>query len=237
MNKRHRQRHRLCNAAATIAAAYGKAPSPLKAFSKLFLAPRWIGPDQRAPGLRRWKAGEIVEWVAAVFDEENEAAGEWGDVGYYVAQTWRGLWTLYRRITPDDVIEQAVEKFERRANGLDPHPSSRHYQRFRTAADTIAHLVGKAPLGPFEALGELFVVPRWVGARRGRGLRRWRGGPLIRWAWLWMQGKTTESRAVWGDVGYYVAQTWRGLWTLYRRITPASVIEQAIKRYEEMTNQ
>jgi hypothetical protein len=38
-----------------------------------------------------------------------------GDVGYYVAQTWGWLWALYALVTPADIIEGAVAKFERRA--------------------------------------------------------------------------------------------------------------------------
>jgi len=46
----------------------------------------------------------------------GDRRGEWGDVGYYVAQTWTWLWWLYATITPESIINDAVQKFERRAS-------------------------------------------------------------------------------------------------------------------------
>ena len=103
-------RARLTHAARRIAANHDKPlSSPLRALSKLFIAPRWIGRGKRAPGLRRWKRGELVEFLT------DRNAEEWGDVGYYIAQTWRPLWRAYVAVTPARVIEAACRKFEMRA--------------------------------------------------------------------------------------------------------------------------
>jgi NTP pyrophosphatase (non-canonical NTP hydrolase) len=90
--------------------------SPLYALSKLVIAPRWIDYGVRAPGLRRWKRGELLEVAQAAVQRDWAAAREeWGDVGYYVAQSWRWLWWLYAAITPEQIIINAVRKFEARA--------------------------------------------------------------------------------------------------------------------------
>jgi hypothetical protein len=110
-------RVRLEWAARRIASNHDKAPaSPLYALSKLVIAPRWIGRGVRAPGLRRWKRGELIEVVGALLRRDKAAAREeWGDVGYYVAQSWGWLWRAYVAVTPNDVIEAACRKFEARA--------------------------------------------------------------------------------------------------------------------------
>ena len=102
-------RERLEEAAATIAGFYGKAPArPLQALGRLIVAPHWV-----RPGVRRWQGGELIAWLGALGSAE---AGEaWGDVGYYVAQTWGWLWCLYQAITDEAVIAQAVERYEERA--------------------------------------------------------------------------------------------------------------------------
>lgn len=84
-------------AAAQIAANNDRPPaSPLRAMSKLLIAPRWTGPNQRAPGRRRWKRGEALELLGAV-----------------LARDW--AWMVYRAVTPASIVEGAVRKFERRA--------------------------------------------------------------------------------------------------------------------------
>ena len=107
---------RLQEAARQIAASYRKpSAGPWKALCKLFLAPRWIGLDVRASGFQRWKRGELAEWLLSRPEQRGE---EWGDVGYYVAQTWSWLWRLYTAVTPVTIIEASVAKFERRVNNL-----------------------------------------------------------------------------------------------------------------------
>ncbi len=111
-------RPRLQSAATQIAAKFNKPPlTPIAALRKLVVAPRWAGYGKRAPGLRRWKSGElVVECVLALMYRDRDAlAQEWGDAGYYVAHTWGWLWWLYEAITPANIIEAAVQKFERRA--------------------------------------------------------------------------------------------------------------------------
>ena len=110
------QRQRLQLAARQIAANYSKpVSSPIKAFSKLFIAPRWTAPGIRAAGLRRWKRGEIIEVLTA--DSPTERREELGDCGYYIAQTCFWLWWLYETVVPGHIVESAVAKFERRARG------------------------------------------------------------------------------------------------------------------------
>jgi hypothetical protein len=114
-------RTRLKLAAVQIAANFDKPVSPpWAALRKLAIAPRWIGPGVRAPGLRRWKAGELIEFLRG-----PNRAEELGDIGYYIAQTWDWLWWVYETVTPDHVIEAAVQKFERRARAGIPNCQSR----------------------------------------------------------------------------------------------------------------
>ena len=108
-------RSRLIQAATRIAAKHGKRPSrPRTALRKLFIQE---ARDRNAPGAPRigWKRGEIIEWLQARTPQERRE--EWGDIGYYLAQTWEWLWRLYARVTPPAVIEQAIIKFEKRGNG------------------------------------------------------------------------------------------------------------------------
>ncbi len=46
----------------------------------------------------------------------GDIAEEWGDVGYYVAQTWGWLWRLYYAVTPDRIVAEAIRKFANRAD-------------------------------------------------------------------------------------------------------------------------
>jgi hypothetical protein len=111
----HRTRLKL--AAAQIAANFDKPiSSSTQALLKLIIAPRWIGLGVRAPGLHRWKSGELWECLGALLRRDRVALlEEIGDVGYYIAQTWDWLWWLYETIMPDHTIQSAVEKFEQRA--------------------------------------------------------------------------------------------------------------------------
>jgi len=105
-------RARLTTAAVRIAATRGDTPTPpAVAFRKLFFQERR---DRARPGAPRvgWKRGELVEVIIAPATERGE---EWGDVGYYVAQTWGWLWAIYAAATPAHIIEAACAKFERRA--------------------------------------------------------------------------------------------------------------------------
>lgn len=109
-------RSRLRNAARRIAANRGEQPANgFVALRKILIQERrdW----RRAGAFLGWKRGELFEWLAArTTAERNE---EWGDVGYYVAQTWVWLWWFYAAITSPAIIARAVEKFERRANAKD----------------------------------------------------------------------------------------------------------------------
>ena len=111
-------RDRLKSAAIAIAAKYGKPPSnPVKAIRKLFISERWIGTGIRASGLRAWKRGELFEVVEAILNRDIASVREeWGDCGYYCAQSFDLVWWLYVSITPSEIVEQAVRKFERRAS-------------------------------------------------------------------------------------------------------------------------
>ncbi len=98
-----------------IAEHRGHAPAtPWTALRKLFLQERR---DWSQPGAPRvgWKRGELAEAVAALAGR-GDIAEEWGDVGYYVAQTWGWLWRLYYAVTPDRVVADAIRKFANRAD-------------------------------------------------------------------------------------------------------------------------
>lgn len=108
-----RHRKQLVAAAVKIAQRRGEKPAtPSVALRKLFVQERR---DWSRPGAPRvgWKRGELFEFLAARTPEER--VEEWGDVGYYVAQTWGWLWALYALVTPEEIVARAVKKFTRRA--------------------------------------------------------------------------------------------------------------------------
>jgi len=113
-------RARLQRASAQIALKYGKERTrPLKAFSKLFFAPRWAALGVREKFPHAWKRGELVEVLEALVKRDRYAfQEEMGDVGYYVAQTWDWLWWLYTAVVPRYWICLACSKFDRRAGLL-----------------------------------------------------------------------------------------------------------------------
>ena len=109
-------RERLRAAAAQIAANRGEQPAgPFVALRKLVMEERR---DWKQPGAPRigWKRGELFEVLEALLQLDLAAAlQEWGDCGYYIAQSFGVLWALYTLVTPTTIIAAAVEKFERRA--------------------------------------------------------------------------------------------------------------------------
>lgn len=112
-SKQARQRVRLRTAAARIARNSNSSPStPRVALRKLFVQERRDRTRPSSPVVG-WKRGELAEVLLA--RSRRELAEEWGDVGYYVAQTWVWLWRAYALLTPDHIVQAAVEKFERRA--------------------------------------------------------------------------------------------------------------------------
>jgi NTP pyrophosphatase (non-canonical NTP hydrolase) len=110
-------RNRLLAAARRIAANRNEQPvSKFVAFRKLFVQERR---DWKRPGAPRigWKRGELAEVAQALLARDTKAArDEWGDCGYYIAQSFDWLWSLYAAITPESVIQSTAEKFDRRAN-------------------------------------------------------------------------------------------------------------------------
>jgi len=109
------ERFILLTCAHRIAQQRGHQPArKFTAFRKLFLQERrdWNQPGAPHVG---WKRGELAEAVAALAGR-GDIAEEWGDVGYYVAQTWGWLWRLYYAVTPDRVVADAIRKFANRAD-------------------------------------------------------------------------------------------------------------------------
>ena len=108
-------RNRLRAAAARIAANRNEQPAPaLIALRKLFVQERR---DWKRPGAPRigWKRGELIECLRS--RSVAELREEWGDVGYYAAQSFSVVWWLYCLVTPHSIIMSAVEKMEKRAHG------------------------------------------------------------------------------------------------------------------------
>lgn len=106
-------RARFITAAQQIAKNNNVAPStPWVSLRKIFIQERR---DRSRPGnpIVGWKRGELAEILQA--STPDERAQEWGDVGYYVAQTWGWLWFLYALITSESIIHSAALKFETRA--------------------------------------------------------------------------------------------------------------------------
>jgi hypothetical protein len=106
-------RARLQAAARQIAANQSHAPtSKWVALRKLIVQERR---DRSRPGSPAvgWKRGEFAEVLMAKNSAETKE--EWGDVGYYVAQSFGVAWALYALVTPRSVISAAAGKFERRA--------------------------------------------------------------------------------------------------------------------------
>ncbi len=109
-------RNRLRTAAVKIAVNRNESPATkAKAFRKLFIQERRDWSKSGAPRIG-WKRGEVFE-VAQVFLMGGDWVSEWGDCGYYIAQSFDWLWWLYAIITPQHIIECACDKFERRAKG------------------------------------------------------------------------------------------------------------------------
>lgn len=106
-------RTRLRSAAAQIAGNTNAVPStPRVALRKLFVQERRDRSRPNAPVVG-WKRGELAEVLLA--RSRRELDEEWGDVGYYVSQTWVWAWRVYALLTPDHIVAAAAEKFERRA--------------------------------------------------------------------------------------------------------------------------
>ncbi len=105
-------RNRLRAAARRIAANRNEQPvGGLVALRKIFIQERR---DWKNGGMfLGWKRGEIFEWLATRTPAERDA--EWGDIGYYVAQSFAPLWWLYVAITHRGIIKRACAKFESRA--------------------------------------------------------------------------------------------------------------------------
>lgn len=107
------ERQQLCQAAERIASRRQQKPvSALTALRKLFVQERR---DRKAAGdpVVGWKRGELIEWLCS--RSSPERFEEWGDVGYYVAQSFRLLWQWYALLTPPECLQLAVKKFEKRA--------------------------------------------------------------------------------------------------------------------------
>jgi hypothetical protein len=106
-------RARLKKSALAIASRRGESPySPWVAFRKIFIQEHRDCSKPNAPRIK-WKRGELAEYLLARTPQER--AEEWGDIGYYVAQSSNWLWWLYQAITPEKIISQAADKFERRS--------------------------------------------------------------------------------------------------------------------------
>jgi len=106
-------RTRLQAAARQIAANQSHAPtSKWVALRKLFVQERRDRSRSGSPVVG-WKRGELAE----VFMAKNsaEVKEEWGDVGYYLAQSFSFFWAFYALITPRLIIQAAADKFEQRA--------------------------------------------------------------------------------------------------------------------------
>ncbi len=98
-----------------IAQQRGRAPAgPWTALRKLFVQERRAWGTPGAPRVG-WKRGELIEVATALFGR-GDLSEEWGDVGYYVAQTWDWLWRLYYAVTPDRIVADAIRKFANRAD-------------------------------------------------------------------------------------------------------------------------
>ncbi len=106
-------RERLRRAARRIANRYGQEPyGPLTALRKLVITER-RGADGHPAG---WKRGELFEVLEALLRGDRAAlTEEWGDLGYYLAQSFTPLWRLYAAVTPEPVLRAAVYKFMQRS--------------------------------------------------------------------------------------------------------------------------
>jgi hypothetical protein len=100
-------------AAWRIAQNKGEEPvGKLTALRKLVVQEKrdWSKPQGPQVG---WKRGEIFEVLMS--KSRQEFKEEWGDMAYYIAQSYDWIWKAYEAVTPDDVIFDAVQKYETRA--------------------------------------------------------------------------------------------------------------------------
>jgi len=106
-------RESLAKSAFRIAHNHNHAPtSKWVALRKLFIQEKRDHslPDSPIVG---WKRGELAEFLMA--KNSAEISEEWGDVGYYLAQSFSLFWAFYALVTPPTVLRAAVEKFDTRA--------------------------------------------------------------------------------------------------------------------------
>lgn len=98
--------------------AKNKEESPagkLKSLSKLFVQEKRDWSQKPYPRIG-WKWGELVELAEAIIKLDlTEVKKEWGDIGYYLAQSFGLLWWLYAIITPESIINQSIKKMDKRS--------------------------------------------------------------------------------------------------------------------------
>lgn len=101
--------------------------------------------------------------------------------------------------------------------------------RLQSAARQIAANQHAEPSTPWVALRKIFIQERCDRTRPGSPVVGWKRGEL---AEVVLARAITERAEEWGDVGYYVAQAWGWLWAMYAAITPQSIIDSAVAKFE-----
>jgi hypothetical protein len=79
----------------------------------MFVQERRVWEQEGVPHIG-WKRGEIIEFIEALFTGGN-AREEWGDVGYYAAQSFGVIWWLYYLVTPGKRVNFLHATAEERA--------------------------------------------------------------------------------------------------------------------------
>lgn len=102
--------------------------------------------------------------------------------------------------------------------------------RLVIAARHIAAHRGESPATKLVALRKLFIQERRDWSKPGAPQAGWKRGELaeVVQALVHRDGVAEE----WGDVGYYVAQVGSMAWTIYAAVTPNSIIESAVAKFE-----
>ena len=99
----------------------------------------------------------------------------------------------------------------------------------RTRLRIAAERGGERPYGPFMALRKLFFQERRDWSQPGAPRIGWKRGEAFE---VLLARSAAERAKEWGDVGYYIAQAWPWLWRVYVAVTPDSIIENAVRKFE-----
>jgi len=103
--------------------------------------------------------------------------------------------------------------------------------RLRNAAVAIAARTGQ-PYGPWTALRKLFIQERRDKSLPHRPRVGWKRGEIFEVLGAALRRDRDALGEEWGDLAYYLAQSPSLFWFFYALVTPRSVLERAVRKFE-----